>query len=448
MKEQDKFILDIKRLGINGEGIGFYNKLAVFVKNAIPGEGIDVEVTKIYPKMAIAKPISWKKTSPHRQNPICPYYEKCGACQVMHISNDYTKVLKRELLIEAIKRYTKLNPKQFEIRELVNMAEPLNYRNKSTSVIRKYSGLLTLTMIEEGSNLTFPIDKCLVLDPKINEINEKIIKLANEEQIKAYPDEKYSLRYLITRVAKFTRESLVCLVVYKYDDEIKRLANKILASKICDSLYININHDSKTHEIFGEESIYVGGKGSICEQLGKYKFNIYPTTFFQLNTLQTINLYDSVKKACKLTHREVVLDAFCGVGTIGIYISNLAKEVYGIEFNKESVEAAKVNAKINKVKNINFYQGNVTKLLPELNKKGISFDVCIVDPPRTGLGEEVINFILKNPIKRLVYVSCNMSTLAKDLNLLSQIYKINYIEPFDMFPQTSAVEAVVAMTLK
>ncbi len=448
MKEKDRFILDIKRLGINGEGIGFYNKLAIFVKDAIPGEGIEVEVTKVLPNMAYAKALTIKNKSNARVLPECPYYSRCGACQVMHI--DYQKMgeFKRDAVIEAIKRYTKINPKSFEIKQTILAQEPYHYRNKATLVVRKDKGMNAISMIEEGTNRSFAVDSCLVQDELINKINQKIIELSNELKIKTLGDDNYSWRYLVTRVTKTTRESLVCLVVYKYDDEIKNFAKKILESKICDSLYININNDSKTHEIFGTDTIHIGGKNSVIEMIGKYKFNIYPTTFFQLNTKQTEVLYERVKKAAKLTHQERVLDAYCGVGTIASYLANVSKEVIGIEYNKESIVAAKENLKLNKIKNISFYQGDTAKLLLELIKKDINFDVAVFDPPRTGLGKDIIDTLLKTNIKRIVYVSCNPATLAKDLALLTEKYNIRYIEPIDMFPNTSHVESVTLLDLK
>lgn len=446
--EKNRFILDIKRLGINGEGIGFYNKLAIFVKNAIPGEGIDVEITKTMPKMALGKIVEFKKTSPYRVKPECPYYERCGACQVMHI--DYQKMaeFKRDLVIEAIKRYTKLNPSSFEIKPTLLALEQYHYRNKATLIIRRDMGKNAVAMIEEGSNRHFAIKDCLVQDEKINDINAKIIDLSNKLDVKSFGCQDFSWRYLVTRVTKNTRESLVCLVVYKYDDEIKQFAETIVKEGIADSVYVNINPDDKTHDIFGEKTIFVGGKKSVLENINKYQFNIYPTTFFQLNTKQTEVLYQEVKKAAKLSHKERVLDAFCGVGTIACYIANLSKEVIGIEYNKEAINAAKENQALNKIKNVKFYQGNIAKLLPELIAKDLTFDVAIFDPPRTGLGKDVINTIMDINIKRIVYVSCNPSTLAKDLAILSNKYKVRYIQPVDMFPQTSHVETVTLLDLK
>ncbi len=448
MDEKQSFILDIKRLGINGEGIGFYNKLAVFVKDAIPGEGVNIEITKTMPKMAFGKVIEYKKTSKSRVTPVCPYFSQCGACQTMHIDNVKMGEFKREAIIEAIRRYTKLNPQSFEIKPTITQENPFNYRNKSTLVVRRNMGKNAVSMIEEGTNKSFAIDSCMVQDEKINEINQKVIELSNELDIKSFGCEDYSWRYLVTRVAKNTRESLICLVVKEFDHEIQEFAKSIVARKLADSVYVNVNDDFKTHEIFGEKTIFIGGKKSIIETIGRYKFNIYPTTFFQLNTAQTEVLYEQVKKAAKLSHKEVVLDAYCGVGTIASYLANVSKEVVGIEYNKEAITAAIENQKLNKIKNISFSQGNTAKLLPELLAKDLTFDVAVFDPPRTGLGEELIDSILKANIKRIVYVSCNPSTLAKDLNILTNDYKIRYIQPVDMFPQTAKVEAVVLMERK
>lgn len=448
MKEKDRFILDIRRLGINGEGIGYYNKLAIFVKDAIPGEGVDIEIVKSLPNMAYGKVLEYKKKSPYRLTPSCPHYEQCGACQVMHIDNQKMGEFKRDAIIEAINRYTELNPKSFEIKKTLIMDEPFGYRNKASLHIRKTNGKNVTSMIEEGTNITFEVLDCQIHDPLINEVNKKIIDIANKLDIKSFGDETYSWRYLITRVSLKNRTTQACLVVKEFNEEIKSFIAEISKQRICDSLYVNINSDMKTHEIFGNETIHCSGAKSIIEQIGNYKFNIYPNTFFQLNTKQTEVLYEMVKKAAKLTHQETVLDAFCGVGTISTYLSNVSKKVIGVEYNKESIISAKENLKLNKRKNIEYYQGDVNKLLPEFKNKDIKFDVLVFDPPRTGLGENIINTILSQDIKRIVYVSCNPSTLAKDLNLLSQKYNVKYIQPVDMFPQTSLVESVVLLEIK
>ena len=446
MKEQDKFILDIKRMGINGEGIGYYNKLAIFVKDAIPGEGADIEITKSLPNMAYGKINTIKRKSKYRVEPRCKYYLDCGACQTMHIDNKKMGEFKRDLVIESLRRYTDLNPHSFEIKPTLVMEEPWHYRNKSTLAVRRVNGQNMVAMIKEGTNTTFGVDTCLVQDEKINDVNSKLIKLSNKLNIASFGCANYSLRYISTRCSKATRETQVCLIVKEYNSEIKGFVKNILIEGICDSLYVNINNDLHTHELFGEKTIHVGGKEAIIEQIDRYKFNIYPTTFFQLNTSQTEVLYKEVLKACKLTHKETVLDAYCGVGTIATYLASFSKNVVGIEYSGDSVVAAKENLKLNKKKNITYYQGDVVKLLPKLINNGMVFDVMVFDPPRTGLGEDTINTIINSKVEKLVYVSCNHSTLAKDLAKLTEHYNIKYIQPVDMFPNTSHVETVTLLT--
>lgn len=445
--QNKEFILDIKRLGINGEGIGYYNRKAVFVKNAIPGEGINVRIVKEMPKMDIAEIVEFKKVSKDRVEPACKYYERCGACQTMHIKYQRTLELKRDLVIEAIRRYTKLNPLSFEIKKTIASDEIFNYRNKASLIVRSDKGILTTAMIEEGTNKSFAVDKCKIEDSLIHEVNSKILKLGTELKVKAYPNEDFSLRYIVTRVTKTTRKSLVCLVVKEFNEEIKNFSYSIVAKNLCDSLYVNVNPDLKTNEIIKGESLFIGGEKYIVEEIGKYKFKLFPSTFFQLNTKQTEKLYEETKKACKLSHQERVLDAYCGIGTISLYISNLAKEVVGIEYNKESVKAANENAKINKIKNVTFKQGDTAKVYKELIKDG-HFDVLVFDPPRTGLTKELIDMILDSNARRIVYVSCNPSTLAKDLDFLTTKYQIRYIQPIDMFPNTSHVESITLLDLK
>lgn len=448
MNVNDQFILDIKRLGINGEGIGFYNKMAVFVPNAIPGEGHNVTITNINGKMAFAKSSEIKHESNDRVEPKCPYYNECGGCNTMHINYDKMLDFKRDLIIESINRYTKLNPKQFEIHQVAR-SNPYNYRNKSQLQVRQYSDGIHVCMFKENSNITIPIDNCLIQNSRINDLNTDILKLMEELKIMPYnhKNKEGIIRFITIRVNK-NDESLVTLVCYKHSDEINILAKKILKLDGVKGVYENINSNLKDNNILGDNTTHLCGDEYIIETLGNVKYQIYPTTFFQLNSNQAEVLYNLVLKAAKLSRKEVVLDAYCGVGSIGLFVAKMAKEVIGIENNKESILAANNNAKLNKISNTKFYEGDATKVLPKLIDKGIKFDVIIVDPPRTGLTDEFIKTLLETNVKKIVYVSCNPSTLAKNLDLLSSKYKVMSIAPVDMFPQTALVESVCSLLLK
>lgn len=449
MKEKDNFILDIKRLGINGEGIGFYNRLAVFVPNAIPGEGHVVTVEKVENKMAFAKSEEIKTKSPHRVEPSCPYYDECGGCNTLHIAYDEMLKFKKEAITEALSRYTKINYRQFEIKPTVSSDKIFGYRNRSQLAVRKDMDFkYSVTMLKEKSNQAINIKECKVQDPNINRINQEVLKLADELEIPPYVV-KYNrggLRYLVTRV-NTKGEALVCIICAEKNSKIKELAKRVINISGVKSVYESFNNSKKENTFFGDEINHLEGDKFIVETIGKIKYRIYPNTFFQLNTLQAEKMYDLILKGCKLSRKERVLDAYCGVGTIGLYLAHMAKEVVGIEYNKDSVVAANENAKINNIKNANFLQGDAKELLPKMLKDGQVFDVLVVDPPRTGLGEEFINTILETEIPRIVYASCNPATLAKDLELLTKKYKINYMVPLDMFPQTALTECVCTLTL-
>lgn len=449
MKIDDQFILDIKRMGINGEGIGFYNKLAVFVDGAIPGEGHDIVITKLEGKMAFGKTVEIKSVSDARKNAECPYYDTCGGCAVMHV--DYEKMLdyKRSILIEALNRYTRIDTKAFEIRNTISSENIFGYRNKTQLPIKKIDGKTNVCMMKARSNELVSIDECLVQNPVINRLNKEILEIVDELGISPYlyKFNRGVLKYLVVRVNK-KNEALVCFVCNEKNKKLIELAQRVIKLEGVVSVYENFNTSLKQGVIFGNETNHLAGEKFIVETLGKIKYQIYPTTFFQLNTLQAEKMYDVVLKACKLSRNERVLDAYCGVGSIGLYLAHMSKEVVGIEYNKESILAAKENAKFNKINNAKFYQGDAAELLPKMIKDGESFDIVVADPPRTGLGDKFIDAILATEVKRLIYVSCNPATLAKNLEVLSQKYKVKSITPIDMFPQTPLVESVTVLELK
>ncbi len=450
MREKDKFILDIKRLGINGEGIGYYNKLAIFVNDAIPGEGVNVEITKVDKKMAFAKVIDYKKKSPNRVEVPCSYYKDCGGCNALHIKYEEMLNLKRDLVIESINRYTSINSKSFEIRPTVASPKPFNYRNKSQVPVRRnLDGNFETCMIKAKSNELVKVEDCLVNDEIINRLNKEILKLASELEIPPYLA-KYSrgvLRYLAIRVNK-KGEAMVCFICYEKNEKIKELAKRVIKLDNVVSVYENFNLSTKATELYGEETKLLEGSEFLIEQIGNIKYQLTPTTFFQLNTLQAENMFNQILKLAKLSRKERVLDAYCGVGAIGLYLAKMAKEVVGIETNPNSVLAAKANAKLNKINNAKFIEGDAKELLPQMIDNNESFDIIVADPPRTGLGEDFINAILKAEIKRFIYVSCNPSTLAKDLELLKDKYKISSITPYDMFPGSVHVESISLLVRK
>ena len=399
--------------------------------------------------MAFGKTVEIKNASPARKNAECPYYEACGGCAVMHV--DYNQMLdyKRSILIEALNRYTRLDTKAFEIRKTVPSDNIFGYRNKAQLPVKKLYSKTNTCMIKARSNELVCIDECIVQKPLINTLNKQILEIVDELGISPYlyKFNRGVLKYLVVRVNK-NNEALVCFVCYEKNKKLIELANRVMMLDGVVSVYENFNTSLKQGIIFGNETNHLAGEKYIVETLGKIKYQIYPTTFFQLNTYQAEKMYDVVLKACKFSRKERVLDAYCGVGSIGLYLAHMANEVVGIEYNKDSVNAARENAKFNKINNAKFYQGDAAELLPKMIKDNEVFDIIVADPPRTGLGDKFIEAILQTEVKRLIYVSCNPATLAKNIEVLSQKYKVKSITPIDMFPQTSLVESVTVLELK
>ncbi len=447
INKNQEVLLTIKRLGINGEGIGYYKRLAIFVPFAIPGEEIVVRIKEVFEKYAKAEIVKIKTPSPERITPKCPYSKLCGGCQLQHISYEYQGKLKKELVKEAFDRYFDGTLNEKILKEPCIMEDPWHYRNKAKHPVR-YDGEKIITgLYAIDSNKLVYIDECLVEKEDIRKTLKEICAFFTKYQIIAYnPKSKEGiLRHIVIRSSHYTSEVQVTLILIKHDQRTINIAADLTKISNIVSVYISINDDPKAIENFGAETFKIAGKDIITDQLGKYTFDLLPTAFFQLNSFQTEKLYAYVKDVAKLHGNENLIDAFCGVGTIGLWLSEYVKEVRGIDVNKEGIKNAIQNAQKNNVTNARFYAGDIINYLTKWRREGFIPDVMVVDPPRTGLSLRLINYLQQFPVPKIIYVSCNPSTLAKNCNHLQKKYHILNIKPFDMFPQTSNVECVVCL---
>ncbi|HAQ57033.1 MAG TPA: 23S rRNA (uracil(1939)-C(5))-methyltransferase RlmD [Acholeplasmatales bacterium] len=442
--------LDVKKQGINGEGIGYHEQLAVFVPGAIALETVQVEIVDTKPGFAIGRMLSVTKTSEKRVTPPCSYFEKCGGCQMQHI--DYAEQLKskRHLLKQALKRYTTQDPDRIDIRKTIGMKNPFGYRNKAQMPFSNTNFGLALGLYEVNSNRFVQIDECIVQDPVVNAVNKKILTLLTEAKYVAYDhmNREGILLNLITRHMKSTGAVQVTLVVTRKPDGIAAIASKIMHElPQVKSVFLTVNAPKNT-SMFGHSIELLQGVPQIEEKIGDYSFKLSPDAFHQLNTDQMLLLYEEIRKAALLTGVERVVDCYSGIGITSILLARQAASVVGIDYAEASVKDAKQNAIANRVKNVVFIQDRVEKALPDLlAKKGVP-DVIIFDPPRTGIEDAVIAEVIKAKAPRLVYVSCNPSTLAKNLHDLEAYYNIVYIQPIDMFPHTAGVESLTLLTRK
>lgn len=450
LKIDEEIFLDIKRLGINGEGIGYYKKLAIFVPNTLPKENVLVKIVKVYPKYALGEVLEIKKPSPIRSEHFCEYYTKCGGCSLQHLDYQASGELKRDIVMEAITRYTKINPRSFEVKKTLLMESAMGYRAKVNLPVKNGIHGAVWGLYAPNSEKFIRVKNCYVQNPHINEIANEVMKVLDKLVIKAYDakEKKGYVRYLVIRNSQYQNEAQVSLILFKEIKNINELGQEILKIKGVVSVYYSINDDPSSVEIFGKKIVKIAGSDTITEAIGDYKYKLLPNSFFQLNPKQAYILYEEVKKAAKLSMKENVLDAFCGVGSIGIYLAKYAKEVVGVEANKEAIINAKENAVLNKLNNIRFIEGNASNVLPYLARDKFVADVMVFDPPRTGMTPEIKEAILKCKPRRIVYVSCNPASLAKDLNVLIENYSIRYIQPIDMFPFTAHVECIALLQRK
>lgn len=449
--KNQELLLSIKRIGINGEGIGYYKKLAVFVKNALPGEECVVKITKVYDKYAEADLVRIKKNpSKDRVTPVCKYYEKCGGCQLQHINYNTSLKYKKDIVMESFKRYfnSELNPKIFK--DTIGMENPYGYRNKVKHPVRYDGEKIVTGLYGDKSNILIYIDECLIEKEDIRETLKTICHMLTKNQVIAYhPKSKEGvLRHIVVRSSSFNGKIQITLILFKKDKRTIEIAKNLIGINNVESVYVSINSNPDSIENFGDEIFKVNGSDTITEKLGEYEFELLPNSFFQLNLKQTEVLYDNIVKAGKFDGTEKVLDAYCGVGTIGLWVSKHVSEVRGIDNNKAAILNANANLVRNNIKNASYYSGDILNMLEKFKKENWVPDVIIVDPPRMGIDIRLLNYLQKNPVKKIIYVSCNPSTLAKNCNHLNKEYHILNVQCLDMFPQTADVECITLLMNK
>ena len=444
-----KLLLTVKRLGINGEGIAYYKRKAVFIPNAIPGEVVEVKITKHLEKYAYGEVLQYKQMSEYRVKPRCEYYGRCGGCQLQHMAYPFQLEQKKAIVEETIDKYFEGKSRKFEIRDCLGMNEPWAYRNKTQLPTRHDGDKVVVGMYELDSNRLVYINKCLIESKLISEIMHIVLDYLTKASINVYNPrfQQGNLRYIVIRGFEETNEVQVTYVVMKEEPRLtKILTESIKLDQRIKSVHYSVNNDHKSIEIMTSKVVKLAGKDQIDGKLGDLSFSISPNAFFQLNNSQTKVLYNEVLKALNPTGKENVLDLYCGIGSIGLYVAKQVNQVRGVDINQESIANANEFASINGLNNAKFYAGNILKQLDKFEKEGFIADVVIVDPPRKGVELQVLHYLQKKRVKKIIYVSCNPATLVKNLNHLQKEYVIRYIQPVDMFPQTSNVETVVLLS--
>lgn len=445
----DQIELKIKRMGINGEGIGYYQKLAVFVDYALPDEDVKVEITHVYDNRAEAKLIDVVHAHDDRVEPFCPIYYECGGCQTQHLSYDQTLEMKRDLILQAFDRYISPKVKLSQVKQTIGADNPTFYRNKASLPVQKIKNKNYIGMYRKNSNHFVKLDACPVQHQLINHIYQTIIDLMDELGVDGYNQKlrRGYVRSLIVRVSDSLKEAQVSFIMLRKSNRLEELVKRLIEKepKVV-SVFEVLNEDLKKPGYFTHDIKKLYGKDTITEKLNGFEFLLKPEAFFQLNTEQADKFYQEMKRQANLKPHEIAIDAYAGTAPVSHYIYKEAKHVYAIEIDNESVLSARASLKANHIENVTVLKNDFKKALVSLKEKNI--DVMLFDPPRTGLGEDTIDVILHIMPKRIVYGSCNPSTLGKDLNTLLKHYDLVETVPLDMFPYTSLVESVSLLIKK
>ena len=452
LKIGEKYEFIIQDMGMNFEGIAKSDEgLTVFIKNAIIGERVIAKVEKITKTYAMASLQKIIQKSANRIKPVCMYYNECGGCDCQHIDYDKTLDIKLEKVKNAIRKQG-LDPNL--VKDITGMAIPYYYRNKVQYPVRSINGKNLIGMFSKSTHDIVQNKECFIQDKITHEVAHKLFKLINKYKLLGYNEKtlKGDIKNIIVRRGIHTSDIMCVLVVtdekLKCDKRILSIVEEItkIYSNI-KSFMLNVN-SKNTNVILSDKNICMYKDEYITDYIGDFKFNISANSFFQVNTLSAEVLYNVLKEELNAKKDKTLLELYSGVGSIGIFLSDCAKEIYSVEIVESAVKAAIENAKLNGIDNIKYINGDATLETLKLKKEGKFFDYIVVDPPRKGLDKEGIDLILTLAPEKIGYVSYNPATLARDLKLLEEKYKVETIRLVDMFPWTGHVESVAVLCLK
>ena len=451
LSKNKEYVVDIVDIGQGGVGIGKYEGFTVFVEGGLIQDKVKVRINKSKKNYAVGDIVEIIEKSPFRVDRICSDDLKdCGGCQIQELDYNKQLELKTNEVKQVISRIGKLE--NVEIHETIGMQSPCRYRNKAQFPIQNINGSTAIGFYKKKSHDVIPTDMCVIQ----HDINDKIIKII-KTYIQAYNVSIYNetthtgvLRHLVTKVGFTTNEVMVVLVANGTNlPHLNELAS-VLKENIpgFKTLVLNVNK-AKTNVILGKENKVIYGNGKINDYIGDLVFEISPLSFFQVNPVQTEVLYNKALEYAELKENDTVFDIYCGIGSISLFLAQKATKVYGIEIVEDAIKDAKINAKLNNLNNVEFYVRKAEEVVPKMYSEGKTANVVVVDPPRKGCDEKVLDTIVSMKPDRVVYVSCNPSTLARDLAYLDERgYKCVEIQPVDMFPHTMHVECCAKIVKK
>ena len=446
VKQGETHSLTIRDLGIHGEGIGSVKDFTLFVPGALPEETVTASIVTAKKSYATGRLISIDIPSPARTAPTCPVYESCGGCQISHLTYEGQLAIKERRVRDVMSRIGGVS--EDLVKPIIGAAHPWHYRNKMAIPAAEGEKGAVLGYYRQGSHQVIPIDGCLIQE----EINNKLLRFAQDfmarHHISAYNEKtkKGAVRHIMGRVGD---EGRVMAVIITSVGKLPFADLWVKEMREALPEVVSIYHNVQSHPgnaILGNQIHHLWGKETLTASLCGISFEVSPFSFFQVHRLQAERLYEEALARAQLTGGETVIDAYCGTGTISLCLAKKAKRVIGIEIVKEAIEDAKKNAERNQISNAEFHAADAGEWMPKLYEEGLRPDVIVMDPVRAGCSEEVLTAAAGMKPARIVYVSCNPATFARDAKILETLgYQVKDVQPVDMFPQTMHVETVALL---
>lgn len=449
--KNQEFVVDIEDMTAEGAGVAKLDGYTLFVKDALVGDKVRISVMKTKKTYGYARLVEILEPSKDRVEPVCPVARICGGCQLQHLSYEGQLAFKEKKIESCLQRIGGL--RDIPMEPIMGIEHPFYYRNKAQFPVGldKDGKVITGFYVGRTHNIV-DTSHCMIQAKENDELLAIVKAFMEEYNIKPYNEEQHSglVRHILSRVGFTTKEIMVCLIINgeklpKAEELVKRLENVPGMT----SISININKE-KTNRILGERCVTLWGKDYIEDYIGNVKYQISPLSFYQVNPVQTTKLYETALEYASLDGNEIVWDLYCGIGTISLFLAQKAKQVYGVEIVPQAIEDAKRNAKINDINNAEFFVGAAEDVLPKKYEESggvMKADVIVVDPPRKGCEETLLDTIVQMEPKRIVYVSCDPATLARDLKILcGKGYEVKRVRGCDMFSQSYHVEACVLLS--
>lgn len=446
VRKNETYVATVTDQTVAGDGVVKIKSYPIFVKGGVKGDEIRLKVTKTNKTYGFGELTEILKPSKNRRTPICPSFSSCGGCSLMHMTYDAQLRFKSDFVLSNITRIGGYEENEFEFEKIIGADNEYNYRNKAQFPVGKLGKKTVCGFYLPKSHTISPCENCHIQDEKINEALKFAMEYIRDEKIAPYDEKTHKgiIRHIYIRTGK--DEIMVAFVTNSKSKlpNTETLAEKLSAlGKV--SLVQNIN-TKKTNVILGDKNVILHGDEHIFIELDGLRFKVSPKSFFQVNTTQMQKLYSKALEYADPKEGDTVFDLYSGVGSISLFLSRKASKVIGVEIVPDAVENAKENARINKIDNVKFYCGDCTEVVEKLIANGERADIAVVDPPRKGCDENLLMLLKNMNPKKIVYVSCNSSTLARDVSLLQDYgYRLKKVCPVDMFPQTCHIEAVALL---